>query len=458
MKFERKIKYIAAMLILLLAIYPFLQNSAFAGVNNDSQPLPAFPGAQGFGTDTPGGRGGVVVLVTNLNDDGPGSLRAACRLAEPRIVVFRVSGIIDLDSTLVVDQPFITIAGQSAPGSGICLRRSGLSIRTHDVVVRHIRSRPGDLSGRAIDALSIGGDSRRVVLDHCSASWSVDETLSPSGRIGDITIQWCLISESLNYSVHPKGAHGYGSLSRAIGGVSWHHNLWAHHNARNPRLGDAYGEPPWPRFDVRNNVMYNYGAICSGMTGGVMEVNYVANAIRPGPDSRRSRPPIVMKSDARTTYYISGNLVFGNSELTDDNEKFFDRVAHAGFRLVQLADSPFDVPAIQASDAAVAFEQVLAGAGAICPARDSVDRRIVDEVKNGSGRLIDSQWEVGGWPGYPSMRPPADSDRDGMPDQWEKAAGLDPRDPSDSSSDRNGDGYSNIEEYLNELTKTINRR
>jgi pectate lyase len=210
-----------------------------------SAQVSAFPGAEGLGRLAQGGRGGRVIEVTNLNDPGPGSFRAACIAKEPRTVIFCVSGTIDLQTPIVIENPFITIAGQTAPGGGICLKRSALIVETHDAVIRFLRSRPGNLFGDQMDAISIEGESHHVLIDHCSATWSVDECLSPSGRVSNITVQWCLIGESLNRSVHKKGAHGYGSLVRAIGGVTLHHNLWLKNIARNPRLGGKRGIPSW---------------------------------------------------------------------------------------------------------------------------------------------------------------------------------------------------------------------
>ncbi len=413
--------------------------------------LPAFPGAEGFGSTTPGGRGGKVIFVHNLNDSGPGSLRAACEANEPRIVVFRVAGVIDLKSAINVRAPFLTIAGQSAPGDGICLRGNALMIDTHDVVVRFLRVRPGDISGREVDAIAVGGESRNVILDHCSASWSVDEVLSPSGGIADVTVQWCIISEGLNHSVHRKGAHGYGSLVRAVGGVTFHHNLWAHNNARNPRLGDNYGKPPFPVFDIRNNVMYNYGSLCSGMTGDFLSANYIGNYIKPGLSSNLARAPIVFSAKADTKYFIARNFVEGRPEWTADNRKMFDRTENLGRKLVTVMPEPFDVPKVATTSAEAAYLAVLENAGATRPVRDAVDARIISEMRSGTGSIIDSQWEVGGWPVYRPGRPPADSDRDGMPDDWEKAHGMNPRNPADASADSDSDGYTNVEEYLNEL-------
>jgi hypothetical protein len=410
---------------------------------------PAFPGAEGFGARTPGGRGGRVLLVTNLNDSGPGSLRYACQQKGPRIVVSRVAGIIDLASPIAVTEPNITIAGQTAPGGGVCLRGYGMSISTNDVIVRHLRFRPGDISGKEVDGLSIGGDSRNVMIDHVSASWGVDETLSPSGAISDVTVQWSIISESLNRSVHSKGPHGYGSLVRAAGGVTLHHNLWAHHTARNPRLGDNYRRPPYPTFDFRNNVIYNFGAMCSGMTGDILSANYVANYIRPGPDSNLNRGIIVFTDTAETQFFLEGNVVEGRPDWTAG--RLFDRTEHAGKQLVTLVSGPFAAPAIRASTAAGAFKAVLDRAGATLPERDAVDARIVREVLTRTGGIIDSQWETGGWPVYRAARAPRDRDADGMPDSWELAHGLDPKDPADAARDRDGDGYTNIEEYINSI-------
>src|SRR5688572_27187118 len=269
---------------------------AAAGYASDRSPgragdLPAFPGAEGFGATTPGGRGGKVIFVTNLDDAGPGSFRAACVAEGPRMVLFRVSGTIALKSPITVRNPYLTIAGQSAPGDGICLRDATFGIATHDVVVRYLRSRLGDETTREADALDVLHGSRDVIIDHCSATWSIDEALSLSGDNQNITVQWCLIGESLRQSKHAKGPHGYGSLARANGPVSFHHNLWIHNDARNPRMGDNYGRGPnFPTFDVRNNVIYNYGGTASGLTQGILKVNYVANYIRSGPSSRAKTP------------------------------------------------------------------------------------------------------------------------------------------------------------------------
>jgi len=441
------------LLSMLLAAAPLV----WRGMAIPSQHLAAFPGAEGFGSTTPGGRGGKVLLVTNLDDSGHGSLRAACEAAGPRIVIFRVSGLITLASPIVVQNPFLTIAGQTAPGDGICLRDFPFVVATHDVVVRYLRSRLGDISGQESDCLTLGSGARDAVLDHCSATWSVDEALSLAGNVSNSTVQWCLIAEALNNSRHQKGAHGYGSLARANGPISFHHNLWAHNGARNPRLGDNYGKPPYPTFDVRNNVVYNYGAICTGLTQGALKVNYVANFIRPGPSSQ-ARYPIRVGGPSDLLFYIRDNFFEGNPQLTADNSLFFDPINIGGKRQVQTVDSLFEAAPVQTSSAREAFDAVLADVGASRPARDSVDARIVDEVRRHTGSIIDSQKQVGGWPEYRTKQPPKDSDSDGMPDEWETAHGLNPHDPADAARDRDGDGYTNIEEHLNALASSLQRK
>ena len=410
--------------------------------------IPAFPGAEGFGATTPGGRGGKVIAVTNLSDEGPGSFRAACEAEGPRIVVFRVSGLITLTRKLIIKNPYITIAGQTAPGDGICLRNYTFVIATHDVVVRYLRSRLGDLTGQEDDSITLAAGARDVVVDHCSATWSIDEDLSLAGDVSNVTVQWCLIAEGLNHSKHSKGNHGYGSLSRANGPVTWHHNLWAHNVSRNPRLGDNYGRSPFPTFDVRNNVIYDYGEIASGLTQGVLKVNYVANYIRPGPSSKATTP-VHIGGPSDLTFYIGQNIFEGNKTLTADNSLFFDPVVIDGKRQVQTVSQPFDAPAVDTSSAGAALEAVLSDVGASLPRRDSVDARIVAEVRARRGSIIDSQQQVGGWPDLKSTVAPKDSDGDGMPDDWERRHRLNPFDPSDANLDKDRDGYTNIEEYLN---------
>jgi pectate lyase len=419
-----------------------------------SGPLPAFPGAEGFGANTPGGRGGKTIFVHNLNDSGPGSLREAVNAKGPRTVVFRISGIITLKSPLNITEPFLTIAGQTAPGDGICIRGNEVSIRTHDVIVRYMRFRPGDISEGEPDGLNVVDSSHDVIIDHCSATWSIDEDLSPSGNIHNVTVQWSLIAEGLNNSIHHKGPHGYGSLVRASGGVTLHHNLWAHNTQRNPRLGDNYGKPPFPLFDVRNNVMYDYSLACSGWTGDHLQANYIGNYIRPGPSSTTKQNIIALLDTADVTYYLEGNVVDGHPQWTKDNALLFTGQRPPAPARFKLANKPFETPPVHTTTAEEALADVLEEVGATLPHRDSVDGRIVSEVKARTGSIIDSQWEVGGWPEYHSARPPWDRDSDGIPDGWERAHGLNPENAADASTLDAQTGYTNLEIYLNELAKS----
>ena len=405
----------------------------------------AFPGAEGFGASATGGRGGEVYEVTTLADSGPGSLRDAVSKPD-RTVVFRVAGTIALKSAVVVKVNNITIAGQTAPGDGICLRDNYLGVSGRNVIVRYVRSRLGDEQGKENDCIDLLHGARNVIIDHCSATWSVDECLSLSGDVQDCTVQWCLIGEALNKSKHAKGPHGYGSLSRANGGVTWHHNLWVHNNARNPRLGDNYGRGSSPTFDVRNNVVYDYGGTCTGLTQGKFTANYVGNYLRPGPSSK-AQSPISIGGPSDLQFFIRDNIWEGHESL--DNEQFFRPVEIGGKRQVRPVEEPFATPPVHTTGAKEAYEAVLAGVGATLPKRDAVDERIINNVRNRGGRMIDSQKEVGGWPEYQGATPPSDSDHDGMPDEWEVKHGFNPRDPADGKLDANGDGYTNLEEYLN---------
>lgn len=411
--------------------------------------LRAFPEAEGFGAYAKGGRGGRVIAVTTLEDyvpgkdePIPGSLRAACEAAGPRIVVFRVSGIIALKATLAITEPCLTLAAQSAPGDGVCLKDHGVSIHdTHDIVIRYLRSRPGDELGITLDALSTGGGSRNVILDHCSASWANDEVLSVSGAGQDnITVQWCFITESMNESHHEKGAHGYGTLLRTDGRVTFHHNLYAHHRTRCPRPG-TYGDPPGLLLDFRNNVVYNWVGPAGYSAADPVRMNYVGNYLKPGPDTRDKTHAFQVGGPA-TALYVEGNVVEG---VETDNQWALISGKKDGTR----AKTSFDTAPVSTQSADEAFEAVLANAGAVLPKRDAADAAIVQTVREGTGAIINSQADVGGWPEYASASPPADTDEDGMPDAWETQHGLNPQDAADNTADPDGDGYTNIEEFLN---------
>ncbi len=415
--------------------------------------LPAFPGAEGFGATTPGGRGGRVILVTTLDDSGPGSLRAACEAEGPRIVVFRVAGTIALKKKLTVTNPYLTIAGQTAPGDGICLRDYTFGVQTHDVIVRYLRSRLGDVTSQEEDCIDLLNGAHDCILDHCSATWSIDECLSTSGNDQNCTIQWCLIGESLWHSKHAKGPHGYGSLARANGPISWHNNLWIHNDARNPRLGDAYDWPPFPTFDVRNNVIYDFGGTASGLTQGHWVANYVGNYLRAGPSSTATSPIHIGNKpvDSRIIFYLGGNVFDGHDDLTADNSKMIDGYQLGGKPQVKTQNTPFVTAPVTTVSATEALDLVLASVGASLPVRDAVDARLIENVRTRGGHLINSQTEVGGWPELKAGTPPIDSDADGMPDAWESAHGLNPRDPGDAKLVNARSGYTNIEDYINSL-------
>ncbi len=412
----------------------------------------AFPGAEGFGAYTVGGRGGKVFLVTNLNDSGPGSLREACEAEGPRIVVFRVGGIIELKSRVRIENPYITIAGQTAPGDGICLKNHPFQVsETHDVIVRYLRVRPGDEVPEEMDALAVAG-CEDVIIDHCSTSWSNDETLSVTRDPDRITVQWCMIAESLNRSHHHKGAHGYGSLiSGEDGGVTYHHNVYAHHNSRNPRpTGDAdeYGFI----LDFRNNVIYDWGQTAGYNHGEYLQMNYVGNYLKSGPSTQDDERGIAFKvGGVFTRIFLDDNYIDGFPEKNRDNWLMMrpPRDFTEDEALVIRAPEPFPAGAVKTDPVEVAYQRVLENVGAVLPVRDAVDARIVEEIKTGGGKIIDSQAEVGSWPEYRGGPAPADGDEDGMPDAWEKKHGLNPADASDNSSDADSDGYTNIEEYLN---------
>jgi pectate lyase len=413
-------------------------------------PPPAFPGAEGFGAAATGGRGREVYYVTNLNDAGPGSLRDAVSRGN-RTVLFKVSGTIDLESRLTIDKPNVTIAGQTAPGDGICLKDHELFIaNTENVVVRFLRVRPGDLARKEHDALTIW-NSRNVIIDHCSLSWSTDSVNDVVKGSHGVTVQWCILSEALDQSVHAKGSHGYAT---GWGHGSYHHNLLASCASRMPRLAAL---PTRGLSDVRNNVIYNWG-FGWAYGGEHADVNFVGNYFRAGPASQHNRV-LFNPWDNNCRIYVAGNVLDGNAEVTADNRRGIvsEGLVGKGEGITSIPldgvilDHPFPAAApVGTQPAAEALELVLAGAGATLPKRDAVDERVVRDVRDRTGRLVNSQAEVGGWPELTSAEPPADADADGMPDDWERARDLDPNDAADGRAVA-ADGYTNLEHYLNEL-------
>lgn len=412
-----------------------------------------------------GGRGGTIVRVTNLNASGPGSLADAVS-APNRIVVFAVSEIIDLardgqGGRIEVAHPNITLAGQTAPGDGITLRNHALRVEADHVIVRFLRSRLGDLGGASQDAVSVSTGSN-IILDHCSVSWGIDECLSAqSERVDLLTVQWCLVAEGLHNSIHHEGAHGKGGIIGALR-QTYHHNLFAHQMARNPKV-------TWRRHcqvDNRNSVMFNWGnESCADAARS--HVNWVANYYKPGPairpNVRNCVFRILKKAEQGVTehalLHIERNHVEGFPAIFADNWAGGVQFG-PGAGLENRARQPFPYPAISYETSAVeAYGHVLALAGASL-VRDAIDRRVVEEVRTGQprfgrGGIIDSQKEVGGWPELRSLPAPPDADRDGMPDAWEAERRLDPRNPEDRNLDRDADGYTNLEEYLNWLVRDV---
>ena len=421
---------------------------------------PAFPGAEGFGKYTTGGRGGRVIEVTNLNDRGPGSFRAAVEASGPRIVVFRISGTIPLESEIKIRNPNLTIAGQTAPGDGICLKNYQVGFNTTNLIIRYLRVRPGDEMGKEQDGF--GGEGDQIIIDHCSVSWGVDETFSIN-KASNLSVQWCLVSESLTKSIHKKGAHGYGGLWGGPGG-SWHHNLLAHHSSRNPR---ASGNAESGLMDFRNNVIYNWG-FNSAYGGELWPRNWINNYYKYGPaTSEKVRDRIFLQKDPRGKMFAAGNFVWGFPEVSANNWKGGIDFAPDGeaTEATLRVREPYDVAPVATQPAEQAYELVLANVGC-SRSRDAVDLRIVQEVRTGTAQfgetyggggkgLIDSQRTVGGWPELRSLPASVDADHDGMPDEWEKSNRLDASNPADGAADADGDGYTNVEEYLNSLATVV---
>lgn len=452
---------------------------ALVGINLWAQQI-AFPSAEGYGKYSKGGRGGVVYEVTHLKDKGEGSLRAAVEASGPRTVVFRISGTIVLESALRITNPYITIAGQTAPGDGITLRGRPLMIHADEVIIRYIRVRLGDESGDDTDAIS-SRYTNNIILDHVSASWSVDETLSIY-HCKNVTVQWCVIAESLYESNHKKGSHhGFGGIWGSDYST-YHHNLLAHHSSRNPRFASGCGYT-----DYRNNVVFNWGyEACYG--GETVQknsdkfisthINMVANYHKPGPATlpgeithRIAAPWSRNKAADYGKWYISGNQLEGNAWVSANNWLGGVHPQDGSEYIKGLKmDKPWPAMAIHQQTAEAAYAAVLENAGATLPKRDPVDLRIVDEVRHGyatyegpayerdhrvtdpsrKSGIIDSQADVGGWPELKSLPAPTDTDHDGMPDDWEVKNQLNKENPEDRNK-VDADGYTMLEKYLNSI-------
>lgn len=464
--------------------------------------IPAFPGAQGGGKYSFGGRGGKVLTVTSLEDSGPGTLRWACEQGGARIVVFNVAGIIRLETPLIIRAPYITIAGQTAPGDGICVAGESVWINTHDVVIRHMRFRRGEtFVGRRDDAIG-GHPVGNIMIDHVSASWGLDENMSMYRHMYDpedgnkpiklptvnITIQNSIFAEALDTYNH--------SFGSTLGGenCSYHRNLWANNAGRNPSVG-------WNGiFNFTNNVVYNWRH--RSVDGGDYRAlfNVINNYYKPGPVTPTDEPvgqrllkPESGRSDLGYKVfgraYVYGNIMEGNEKVTRDNwdggVQVEDENDAGLWNAGKYTDNirwrtPFPMASVDITSAEKAYEWVLDNAGATLPRRDAVDNRIIHQVRTGEvnynkkvrpgefyqfehrrlpadsykqGIITDIR-QVGGYPEY-NGEPYQDTDKDGMPDAWEEHYGLDPNDPSDANGDLNGDGYTNIEKYINNIDPEV---
>nr|WP_319397729.1 pectate lyase [uncultured Carboxylicivirga sp.] len=441
----------------------------------DAEPIgdkDAFPGAEGFGRYTTGGRGGRVFFVDNLLDDSkPGSLRYAINQSGARTIVFRVSGTIQLNSPLIITQNHLTIAGQSAPGDGICV--AGDYMQTKDglenIIIRYIRFRTAKGSGE-YDA-AWGRNCKNIIFDHCTFSWGNDEVASFYDNT-DFTMQWCIISESFYRSTHPKGDHGYGGIWGGMN-ASFHHNLIAHHTSRNPRF--CGGRFHWDTredelVDFRNNVLYNWG-VNSAYGGEGGKINMVNNYYKPGPATASNKTHRIVEiyggnNDSKYPedgkWYIDGNYVYENESVTNNNLLGIDVKNTIGGKLDQLVSSAFSSGVISTEPAEQAFESVLTKVGASLK-RDAVDARIIMEVRDGNALfggaygaasgIIDSVNDNEGYPTLETYNEIKDLDNDGMGDDWELANGLDPTDPSDNKAKTLDQNYTNLEVYLNSLIK-----
>ena len=477
--------------------------------------IPAFPGAEGGGMYSFGGRGGKVLTVTNLNDDGPGSFRWACEQGGARIIVFNVSGIIRLKSPIYVRAPYVTIAGQTAPGEGICIAGESFQVDTHDVIVRHMRFRRGETNVMNREDSFGGNPVGNIMIDHCSCEWGLDENISFYRHMFDmnngkpkekkptvnVTIQNTISAKALD-----TWNHAFGST---IGGenTTFMRNLWADNTGRNPSVGWA------GVFNFVNNVVYNW--VHRTADGGEYKsmFNFINNYYKPGPLTPKDSPVghRITKSESRSEglfpfkqfgrVYAMGNVMEGYPEITNDNWNGGIQTADKDGAMddtelaLMRSDEPFEMPFVTIMGAGKAFEWVLSNAGATVPCRDIVDQRICEEVRTGiayyvpnyekkvkdnpygdmrglhpksqneqgffkyrrlpqdsykQGVITDPR-QMGGYPEYKAWQPYVDTDNDGMPDAWEVANGLNPNDAGDAVLDCNGDGYTNIEKYINAI-------
>lgn len=437
----------------------------------------AFEGADGGGKYATGGRGGMVYHVTSLSDDpnDAGSLRHVLRNPGKKIVVFDVAGTIHLLRELDITEGALTIAGQTAPGDGICIAGAPVVLKASNIIIRFVRFRMGDDNHIEGDALTCTG-KQNIMIDHCSFSWSTDECVSCYGNT-HFTLQYCFITESLRRSVHIKGDHGYGGI---WGGTdaSFHHNLLAHHDSRNPRFDHSYVDNKcFGVLDYVNNVVYNWGGNSSYGGEGVGQarrINMENNYYKPGPVTSKSRRERLLDPTVSCNYcsnlgtlipgkfFLNGNFMDGSEKVSADNWEGSTQKSEAVKANARWTEGLTRLTHFQTAQEAY---QTVLQIGGCSYHRDAIDARIVQEVMNGTytytgsngstNGLIDSQEDVGGYPTYASGETPLDSDKDGMPDEWETQHGLNPNDVWDSKNYDLHQNYTNIEVYLNELVQDL---
>ena len=432
----------------------------------------AFPTAEGYGKFAQGGRGGKIVYVTSLENSGPGTLREACEaVSGPRIVLFKVSGIINLYRHIKIKEPYITIAGQTAPGSGITLKNAGFQIETYEVIIRHLRIRPGDdtnpeyLEGTLRDAFYIypNRNCHNIVLDHMTFTWGIDENLTFSTGTNNITMQNCIIAEGLSNSLHNEGEHSKGLLMlNQLDNISMINNLFAHNRGRNPLISSNSRN-----VHLINNLIYGWGGDRTGWgthTQMFVDDDPIQNTVIYGnvyrKDSESNDWPLYTERNFRrlgegTTFYIDNNYLDENGTLENMKNRDNDLNSNPDYFTWWLLETPpsgwRDTYSTIKDDIDDVADYVLANAGARKPILDEVDERIINEARTYTGRIIDSPSDVGGYPAQYTSDVPEDSDNDGMPDKWEIANNLDPNSADDAYEYTLSSYYQNIEMYLSEL-------
>ncbi len=437
----------------------------------------AFPGAEGFGKYASGGRGGKVVTVSNLNDDGPGSFRQAFKEypGEPITIVFSVAGIIELKSPLKISRSNITIAGQTAPGDGICLKGNSFIINCAgdktgirgNIIIRYLRSRPAAKIANGVYGFNME-NSQNIIIDHCSFTWA-NEECAAMYDIKNVTVQWSIISEGLYKANHHKGLRAYGGV---WGGqnASYHHNLISNQNSRTVRFNGSRAHDTLAVVDYSNNVIFNWKSAnaCYGgevdIPGGKSNINLVNNYYIPGPATARELKFVKAnynqaKAKGFGQWYLNGNVMVGNKKLSANNSSGIDLSEFPEqYKKQAVVATPFAITTpVALHSAREAYQLVLKKVGAALPKYDATDLRLIEEAKlhkatSGDKGIINDASEVGGWPVYQYTKAPVDTDMDGMPDEWELKNGLDPE-QADNNAYKLSKTYTNIEVYINGLAK-----